>query len=81
MVRFNRVIHVGQGLRFHTLGAVHNKKRAFNGAHRTGNLIGEINVTGCVDQVENVVFTIVGFVLDPHCVGLDRDAALTLNIH
>jgi hypothetical protein len=34
-----------------------------------------------VDQVQDVGLTVLGGILDPHRVGLDGDAALTLDIH
>ena len=34
-----------------------------------------------VDQIENVLLTIAGLVVEPHRVGLDGDPALPLEIH
>ena len=38
-------------------------------------------MAGGVDQVQDIGFTILGRVFDPHRVGLDRDAAFAFDIH
>ena len=81
VVGINGVIDVGQRLRLDPLGAVHHQQRAFDRAHGAGDLIGEIDVAGGVDQVEHIVLAILGGVVDPHGVGLDGDAALALDVH
>ena len=81
MPRIQRLVDVGEGLGFHPLRGVHHQKRAFDGAHRPGDLIGKVDVAGGVDQVQDVGLAVLGRVFDPHRVGLDRDAAFTLDIH
>ncbi len=81
MPRIQRLIDVGQRLRLDPLAGVHLQKRAFDGTHRAADLIGKVNVTGGVDQVEDVGLAILRRVFDPHGVGLDRDTALALDIH
>ena len=41
----------------------------------------EVDVTGCVDQVKGVRFTVAGLVVERHGVRLDRNAALPLDVH
>ena len=38
-------------------------------------------MTGSVDQIEHIGLTILRLVVDAHGIGLDRDPALTLDIH
>ena len=81
MIRVNRVIHVGKRLRLYALGTIDNQQRPFDRAHGPRNLVGEIDVTGGVDQIEDIFLAIFGRVIDPHRLGLDRDPALALDIH
>ena len=48
---------------------------------RAGDFVGEVDVAGGVDQVQDVGLAVLGRVFDPHGVGLDGDAALALDIH
>ena len=75
------MIDVGERLRLDALGAVDHQKRAFDRAHGAGDLVGEIDVTGGVDQVEHILLAIQGGVVDPDGLRLDRDAALALDVH
>ena len=81
VVGVDGLIDIGQRLRLDPLGAVHHQQRAFDRAHGAGDLIGEIHMARRVDQVEHVGLTVLCAVFDAHGVGLDRDAALALDIH
>ena len=81
MIRVQRVIDIGQRLRLDPLGTVHHQKRTFHGAHRPAHLIGKVDVTGRVDQVQHIGLPVIGLIVDAHGVGLDRDPALTFDIH
>src|SRR5262249_37971258 len=58
------------------LGSVDDEKRALAGLKRTGDLVGEVDVARRIDEVELVA-------LPRHTdgLGLDRDAALPLEVH
>ena len=73
-------IGVGDGLRFNALCAVDDQHRAFACRQRPGHFVGEIHVSGSVDEVELVVLALV-FVMhrDRRC--LDCDAPLPFQIH
>jgi hypothetical protein len=45
------------------------------------DFIGEVDVAGGVDQVQDVHLAVLGLVVDADGVGLDGDAALALDIH
>ena len=81
MIGVDGVIDVSQRLGLDALGAVHNQQRAFNRAHGAGDLIGEVDVTRSVDQVEDILLPVQRLVVDPHGLGLDRDATLPLDVH
>ena len=72
---------VGQGLGLDALGGVHYEHRALAGGQRTRDLIGKVHVARCIDQVELIRLAIVGVIGNANGIGLDRDAALALDIH
>ena len=76
-----RVIDVGERLRLDALAGVDHQQRAFAGRQRARNLIGEVDMAGRVDQVEDVGLAVLGRIGQPHGLRLDGDAALALDIH
>ena len=67
---------VGEGLRLEPLRGVDQQDRALAGCQAPRDLVGEIDVSGGVDQVE-----LVAFVEQADRLGLDRDAPLPLQVH
>jgi hypothetical protein len=51
-------MRVGNGLRFDALRGIDNQERAFARRESARNFVGEIDVAGRVDEVENVALTI-----------------------
>ena len=72
---------VGDGLRLDTLGGVDDEHRAFAGGQRARYLIGKVHVARRIDQIELIRLTIVGVIGNADGIGLDRNAALALDIH
>ena len=81
VIGLDGLIDVGQRLRLDTLRGIDHQKRPFDRLHGPAHLIGKINVSGGVDQVEHIVLTVLGTILDAHRVRLDRDAAFAFDIH
>ena len=77
----NGQICVRQGLRLNPLRRVDDQQRALAGLQRAGYLVAEIDMPGCVDQIHYIGLPVVGLVEKTHRASLDRDAALTLQIH
>ncbi len=77
----DRLVDVGERLRLDALGGVDHEERALDGAHRAGDLVGEVDVARRVDQVEDVGLAVLGGVVEPHGLRLDGDAALALDVH
>ena len=72
---------IGDGLRLDTLGGIDDEHRALAGGQRTRDLIGKVHVARRIDEVELIRLAVVGVIGHADGVGLDRDAALALNIH
>ncbi|MCY1422034.1 hypothetical protein D9M71_377030 [compost metagenome] len=77
----DRRVAVGNRLRFNALTGIDHQQRAFTGSQRTAHLIGEVNVAGGVNEVQLVVDTVFGFVIQRNAVRLDGDPALALEVH
>ena len=73
-------VEVGQRLRLDALRGVDEQDGALAGLQAPADLVGEVDVAGGVDHVQDVV----GAVLlpgQPDRLALDRDAALALDVH
>ena len=77
----DREVGVGQRLRLDALRRVDEQQRAFARGERARHLVAEVDVARRVDQVEDVGLAVVGRVVEPDRVRLDRDAALALEVH
>ncbi|MNZ36217.1 hypothetical protein D3C78_536310 [compost metagenome] len=78
---FDRRVAVGNRLRFNALTGVDHQQRAFTGRQRTADFVGEVDVAGGVNEVQLVVDTVFGFVIQSNAVRLDGDPALALEVH
>ncbi len=56
----DREVGVRERLRLDALRRVHEQERALAGGQRTGHFVGEIDVTGRVDEIEDVVLAVSG---------------------
>ena len=77
----DREVGVGERLRLDALRRVDDQQRALAGGERARDLVGEVDVPGGVDQVEDVVLAVLGLVVELTDARLDRDAALALEVH
>ena len=75
-VVLERQVAVGQGLGLDALGGVDHQHHALAGGEAAADLVAEVDVAGGVDEVEDVALPV-----DPHVLGLDRDAPLALEVH
>ena len=80
-VRVDREVGVRERLRLDALRRVHDEDRALAGLERPRDLVGEVDVAGRVDQVQHVLAAVVGHEAHARGLGLDRDAALALEVH
>lgn len=74
-------IAVGHRLRLDTLASIDHQQRAFTGSQRTAYLIGEVDVPRGIDEVQLIGDAILRLVIERDAMGLDGDAALTLQVH
>ncbi len=58
VVDLHRVIDVGERLRLDALGGIDHQQRALDGGERAVDLVGEVDVAGGVDEVEDVVLAV-----------------------
>ncbi len=77
----DREVGVGEGLRLDPLRGVDHQQRPLAGGERARHLVGEVDVAGRVDQVEDVGLAVLGQVVQAHRARLDGDAALALEVH
>ena len=80
-VVLEREVEVGDRLRLHPLRGVDHHQRALAGHERTPDLMGEVDVTGGVDEVELMELAVPRPVVEAYRVALDGDAALALDVH
>ena len=81
VVVVERLVDVGQSLRLDALRRVDDQQRTLAGGEAAVDLIGEIDVAGSVDQVEDVILAVARMVAQAHSLRLDGDAALALDVH
>ena len=74
-------VDVGHGLGFDALGGIDDEDGAFARGEGAGDLVGEIDVSGGVEEVEAVGFTVLGLVGEGDGVGFNGDAFFPLEIH
>ena len=72
---------VGDGLCLDTLSGVDDEHRALTSGQRTRDLVGKVYMARRIDEVELIRLAVVGVIGHADGVGLDRDAALALDIH
>ena len=81
MAVVDRLIDVGECLRLDALAGIDNQQRALACGERAVDLVGEVDVAGRVDQIEDVILAVIGVVVQAHGLRLDGNAALALDVH
>ena len=81
MVMLNRLIHIGECLSLHALRRINHQQRTFASSQGPTNLIGEIDMTRSVHEVQDIVMTVFRLIFQANRLRLDRNAPLFLNIH
>ena len=76
-----RKVDIAERLRFDPLRAVHHKDRSIAGGKRPGDLVVEIHMTRCIDQIEDIFLPILRMIDCTNGLGLDRDTPFPLNVH
>ena len=79
-VVLDRQVGVGDRLGLDALRRVDDEQRAFAGAQAARHLVVEVDVPGRVDQLQLVFVAVLGAILQPHGLRLDRDPALALEL-
>ena len=76
-----RQVDVGERLGLDALGRVDDEDRALAGLEAVADLVGEVDVTRRVDEVEAVDQAVARLVLEADGPRLDRDPLLALEVH
>ena len=74
-------IHIGNRLRLHALRGIDEQERAFASRQAPRDFIGKVDVARRIDQMQGIRLPILGLIPNGHCMGFDRDAAFTLQVH
>ena len=74
-------IDIRKRLCLNSLCRINNKNRSVAGRQASGYLIVEIDVSRCIDQVENILFSVICLIYRTDCLCFDRDSTLSLQIH
>ena len=74
-------IYIRKCLCLNSLCRINNKNRSVAGRQTSGYLIVEIDVSRCINQVENILFSVICLIYSTDCLCFDRDSTLSLQIH
>ena len=67
-------VHIGQGLGFDALGGVNHQQRPFAGSQGPGYFVGKVHMPRGVDQVQHILLSVFGLVMQLNSLILDGDA-------
>ena len=73
-------IQIGNGLCLYSLRCIDNQQRTFTGCDRTGHLIGKVHVSRSINQVQDILLTLI-IILHLDSMALDCDTSLLLQVH
>ncbi len=76
-----RGVAIGNRLRLDTLAGVDDEERTLAGRQRAADLVREVDVARRVDEVQVVGAAVTRLVFERRGLRLDRDAALSLDVH
>ena len=74
-------ITIGQGLSFNALRSIDYQQGTFAGSQCTADFISKVNMTGGIDQIQGIGFSILRFVLHAYSLALNGDATFALQLH
>jgi hypothetical protein len=74
-------VQVGNRLGLHALRGIDQEEHALTGGEGPGNLVGEVHMARCIDQVELEGLSLVVRIRQAHRLALDRDAPFPLDVH
>ncbi len=80
-VIIQRQIDIGQGLGLNPLGGIHHQQTTFTGRQRAGDLIGKVNMSRRINQIQDILITIISDVGQTNGLGLDGDTPFPFKIH
>ncbi len=79
--QLHRRVTIGDALGFDSLRCIHNQQGPLAGRQRARNLVGKIDMTRCVNEIELVCLAITRRIIKPDTLRLYGDAAFALEFH
>ena len=76
-----RRIKISHSLRFNTLGRINDQKHPFTGCQGAGYFIGKIHMSGSIDEIEFIFFTLAICIWQSHGLAFYGDSPLPFDIH
>ena len=77
----NGKVSIGKGLCFNSLRCIHDQDRSLTCRKRTGHLIIEVHMSGCVDEVEDIGLAVICLIIQTDSSCLDGDAPFPFEFH
>ena len=74
-------VYIGKRLRLNSLGSIHNKNGSVTGRKASRNLIVKVYMSGGINQVKNILISILGFVYNTNGLGFNSNSPLSLKFH
>ena len=68
-------------MRLDALCGIDHEQRTLTGSQRAGNLVGKVDVTWRIDEIQLVVLAVRSTVRQRHALRLDRDTSFPFQIH
>ena len=74
-------INIGKSLCLNALCSIYYQNGSVAGCQTTGNFVVKVYMTWCIYKIKNIFFSVLGFIYDPDCLGLNSNTTLSLQIH
>ena len=74
-------IDIRQSLCLNALCRIHHQDRAVAGRQRTADFVVKVHMSRSIDQVKDILFSVLRLIYRAYCLCLDGDATLSLQIH
>ena len=74
-------VHVGQCLCLYPLCCIYNQNRSVTSSKTAGYFIIKVHMPRCVNEIENIFFSVFCLIYGADCLGFNRDSTFSFQIH